>query len=383
MKIKYLFCAAMALFAASVPIYAQSPVDSIPKTTTSPEEEEEEEDYEKYANLTSADGKKEKAYCSSKIPKQTPNRLISVGYDVFAPFKMESDMGDSLGVLSSQANLSHGLRLEASFPIVSTNKVVFTLGGSYIEQRYAWKSSENEESNPMYQTLNNGSIRNLALVATLFKPLNEKNFILAQGLAEYAGDWSITRWQPARYIKTSATVIFGFKPHDRRMWGIGLTRTYRAGEINYLPVFFYNYTSRSQKWGLEMLLPARADYRRNFDKGLGILRVGLELEGASYRLNDRNRYFRNHYNSDGNTANTTKLELRRSDIRLRAMWDFPVKDFYWLSLSLGYRMVYRYNVDNIGEVYRGFGIVDDAPYLLENGIGGTPFISVVFSFVSP
>jgi hypothetical protein len=373
---KFLF-----LLSVAYPLQASAQnTDSIPKAVENPAEEEEEEDFEKYANLNSSDGTKAKAFCTSKVVSQTPNRLISIGYDVFGPFKLGSNMGDSLGMLESQANLSHGLRLEANFPVVSNNRILFSLGGSYTEQNYVWRSTQQEANNPMYQTLAGGSIRNLGMVATVFKPFNERNFLLAQGLAEYAGDWNFAKWQSPAYIKYSATAIFGWKPSDRKMWGIGLTRTYRAGEINYLPVFLFNYTSKSEKWGLEMLLPARADYRYNISKR-NIIRAGVELEGTSYRLNDRNNYFANHSGYAGQDMD--KLELRRSDIRLRAMWDFPMKDFYWLSVSAGYRLVYRYNVDNIGEVYRGFGLVNDAPYLLENEMGGAFFISIVATFVSP
>jgi hypothetical protein len=340
--------------------------------------EEEEEDFEQYANLSIKDGSKNKAYCSSKILAQTPNRLISVGYDVFGPFKMTSNLGDSS--FSHDAALSHGLRLEANFPIVSTNKLIFSLGGSYTEQHYVWKRVYNNlENNPTFQTLSNGSIRNLSMVGTLFKPFDEKNFLLVQALGEYAGDWNFLKWQNPLFIKLSATAIYGRKTNDRKMWGVGLTRTYRAGEVNYLPVFLFNYTAPSEKWGLEMLLPARADFRYNISKR-NIIRAGLELEGTSYRLNDRNNYFANNPQFQGKAID--KLELRRSDIRIRAIWDFPIKNFYWLSISAGYRLVYRYNIDQ-GEIYRGFGLVSDAPYLMENNISGTAFISVIANLVSP
>lgn len=340
--------------------------------------EDEEEDFNQYANMSISDGTTNKAYCSSKILAQTPNRLIAIGYDVFGPFKMSSDLGDSLQ--DHAALMSHGMRLEANFPVISTNKMIFSLGGSYTEQNYVWKAeSGNPEPNAIYQTLKNGSIRNLGIVGTLFKPLDEKNFILAQVLGEYAGDWNFLRWQNPAFIKLSATAIYGRKPNDRKMWGVGLTRTYRAGEVNYLPVFMFNYTAPTEKWGLEMLLPARADFRYNISKR-NIIRAGLELEGTSYRLNDRDGFFASNSQFDGKAID--KLELRRSDIRLRAIWDFPMKNFYWLSLSAGYRLVYRYNIDQ-GEIYRGFGLVSDAPYLMENSISGAVFISVVATFVSP
>lgn len=339
---------------------------------------EEEEDFEQYANLSIKDGSKNKAYCSSKILAQTPNRLIGIGYEVFGPFKMSTNLGDS-GIQDNNALLSHGLRLEANFPVVSTNKIIFSLGGAYSEQNYVFnKEVESIVDNPMFSTLKNGSIRNLSIVGTLFKPFDEKNFLLTQVLGEYAGDWTFLRWQNPAFIKVSATAIYGRKTNERKMWGVGLTRTYRAGEVNYLPVFLFNYTAPSEKWGLEMLLPARADFRYNISKR-NIIKVGLELEGTSYRLNDRDGYFANNPLFQGKTD---KLELRRSDIRLRAIWDFPVKNFYWLSVSAGYRLVYRYNIDQ-GEIYRGFGLVSDAPYLLENEISGALFISVNACLVSP
>jgi hypothetical protein len=342
---------------------------------------EEEEDFEKYANLSIKDGSSNKAYCSSKILAQTPNRLIGIGYEAFGPFKLSTDLGDSIGTQEHSALLSHGVRLEANFPIVSTNKIIFSLGGNYSEQNYVWRNeAAAPEPNPMYQTLSNSAIRNLGLVGTLFKPFDEKNFVLVQVLGEYAGDWNFLRWQSPAFIKLSATAIYGRKVNDRKMWGVGLTRTYRAGEINYLPVFLFNYTAPSERWGLEMLLPARADFRYNISKR-NIIRAGLELEGTSYRLNDRKDFFAN--NLGFQNQNLDKLELRRSDIRLRAIWDFPLKDFYWLSLSAGYRLVYRYNVDNVGELYRGFGLVNDAPYFLENSMSGAFFLSVTATLVSP
>jgi hypothetical protein len=366
-KIKFLICLAL------VPFSLFSQIDSSAS---------EEEDFEQYANMSITDGSTNKAYCSSKILAQTPNRLISVGYEAFSPFTITTKSADGTGADDeSKAFLSHGMRLEANFPIISTNKIIFSLGGSYTEQHYVLdkKYTNLNPLNPVYQTLANGSIRNLSMVGTVFKPFDEKNFLLVQALAEYAGDWNFLNWQNPLFTKISATAIYGRKTNDRKMWGVGFTRTYRAGEVNYLPVFLFNYTAPSEKWGVEMLLPARADFRYNISKR-NIIRAGLELEGTSYRLNDRNKYFANNQLFQGKA--TDKLELRRSDIRIRAIWDFPIKNFYWLSISAGYRLVYRYNIDQ-GEIYRGFGIVSDAPYLLENNISGAAFISVIANLVSP
>jgi hypothetical protein len=190
-----------------VPFLSIAQVDSL--------DVEEEEDFEQYANLSIKDGSKNKAYCSSKILAQTPNRLIGIGYEVFGPFKLSTldlkdSLGNTIGTQDNKAIMSHGIRLEANFPVVSTNKVIFSLGGAYSEQNYVFnKEVESAVANPMFQTLKNGSIRNLSIVGTLFKPFDEKNFLLTQVLGEYAGDWNFIRWQNPAFIKVSATAIYG------------------------------------------------------------------------------------------------------------------------------------------------------------------------------
>lgn len=344
---------------------------------------EEEEDFSQYADMSLADGASSKEFCTSKITAQTPNRLIAIGYDIFGPYSIQSDVN---GGLNSNVNASHGLRMEANFPVVSTNKVLFSLGGAYVEQRYNFRDAEMISDNPMYQTLEARSIRNLSLIGTLFKPFDDKNFVLIQGQTDYAGDWNLREWQSPRYLKYSLTAVYGRKISPRFIWGVGLSRTYRAGELNYVPVVMLNYTALSENWGFEVLLPARADFRYNLSRR-NILRLGLELEGTSYRLNDRDDYFANNTAFDNTGAPLDQLELRRSDIRIRGMWDFSVKNFYWLSVSAGYRLVYRYNVDQVNtsedQSIRLFGLVSDSPYLLENQMGGTFFVSLVAALVSP
>jgi hypothetical protein len=201
---------------------------------------------------------------------------------------------------------------------------------------------------------------------------------LGQVLADYAGDWNFAKWQPITATKLSGTLIYGIKKSDRKMWGLGLTRTYRAGEVNYLPVFLLNYSSLSQKWGVEMLLPARADVRYSLSPR-NILKLGVELEGASYRLNDRDNYFRNAYQ----VGTLEKLELKRSEIKLRLSWDFQLKDFYWANLTVGYRVMYRYNIDEGKEVFRGFGLVNDQAYFNTNEVASAFFVNLSVNFVSP
>jgi hypothetical protein len=116
-----------------------------------------------------------------------------------------------------------------------------------------------------------------------------------------------------------------------------------------------------------------------------MLRFGVELEGTSYRLNDRNNYYGTKDDHTGHTGHVelNNLELRRSEIKFRVIWDRPIKDFYWFSLAAGYRTFYRYNTDSGSEVFRGFGLVNKASYLEVNKLGGAPFVTAIINLVSP
>ena len=169
----------------------------------------------------------------------------------------------------------------------------------------------------------------------------------------------------------SAAVIFGKKVNDRKINGFGLSRTYRVGEINYIPVMLLNWTAPSRKWGIEMLAPARVHIRKTFS-ARNILLFGYELEGNSYHI----------LQSAVGSANN--MELRRSELRFRAMWETSLYSFLWMSMQLGYRYGYSFNLDRFEkdkEFFRGF--TGKQPYAQENTLGGTWYVQLSLNLVSP
>jgi hypothetical protein len=182
---------------------------------------------------------------------------------------------------------------------------------------------------------------------------------------------------PADYLKYSAALIYGRRPTEKKQWGVGVARTYRVGEINYIPVVLYNSTDALNKWGAEVLFPARAHVRRTINPR-NMLFAGYELEGQSYRL------WRNP--ESGFDLRDQELEIRRGEARLRMVYEFSLKDFIWLSVQAGYRVNYRYDVDRLvggTEIYRAFGILRDDPYAQTNGLGNPFYFNVSLNVVSP
>lgn len=343
---------------------------------------EVEEDFSKYENMTVQEGST-KTYCTQKVFGQAPSRLLGItyehqfGHDITTGLETEAETDDK----SYQISGASLIRAEANFPIISRNSFIFSLGGIYTQTNYQFKGGAfDANSSPLVRSLDANPLRNFQLNATLFKPLNAKTFILAQVLGEYAGNWRFSDMQSLGRNKYSVLGVWGRKPNDRKMWGIGLARTFRAGELNYIPLVMFNYSSPNLKHGSEILFPAYAYYRYNLS-AQSMLRFGMELEGTSFNLR----------NTSGDIAilpinSNNSLELRRSEIKLRALWDLPVKNFWRTQIGLGYRLMYRYNVDEeVGgkEMLRLFGILSDAPYFYENNVGSAITLSATFNLVSP
>ncbi|MCS6822244.1 MAG: DUF6268 family outer membrane beta-barrel protein [Microscillaceae bacterium] len=340
--------------------------------TDSTKKKKDEED-EEPVNFQDFQGEVEmakgtKRYCTSKIFDLSPNKLISVGYDWQLPYQMQFDT-ENTNTQTSNVQATHGLRLAANFPIISKNQILINLGVNYLESHYNF---ERPTSQPLQKSLEQTALRSTGISLTIFKPLNEKNFILYSSQHDLNGDYKLDEWQPLRYVKHSIAALYGWKKHDRLQYGFGIARTYRVGEVNYIPVILYNYTATSRKWGIEALFPARAHYRKTFNPR-SILLLGYELEGNSYRLKNKDGIF----NTPNNTY--TDLELRRSELRFRAIYETSLSGFIWLSVQAGYRINYRYNIDN-GEFFRGF--FGDQKYVAENSLTNPLYFLVSINLVS-
>lgn len=339
------------------------------------------EDYSLYDNLSFADSGA-KRYCSPKIEGLSPAKLISLGYDfqggyaLNAGAMMAADGTELAGEGAAQVNATYGLRAGFNIPVISKTHLVWQMGANYWNTNYAYSEAPTAASNPLHQTLSEHGIRTAGVNTTVFKPLDSKQFILFQGSADLSGTYGFGL-MPADYLKYSAALIYGRRPTEKKQWGVGVARTYRVGEINYILVVLYNSTDALNKWGAEVLFPARAHVRRTINPR-NMLFAGYELEGQSYRL------WRNP--ASGFDLRDQDLEIRRGEARLRMVYEFSLKDFIWLSVQAGYRVNARFDVDRLeggAEIYRAFGLLRDDAYAQVNGLGNPFYFNVSLNLVSP
>jgi hypothetical protein len=315
------------------------------------------EDYSKYGE---ADGVIR--YCTQKVLNQTPQRIISLGYDYNAGFHMPGIRVENFGPTTQEfhVNQVNMLRAQVNVPVISTNKLIWQLGANYWSSKYDFEN--NVFNNPFVKVLQSNAMVSTGINSTIFKPLNDRNFLIIQGSVDVNGVFPSFNDISSKAVTLSATGIYGWKTSESNLIGTGIARTYRAGRLIYVPVLLWNKTF-NDKWGMELLLPAKGYLRYNFSTS-SMLQLGFELEGNQF------------YTSLAQSKNGTAY-IQRGEVRPRIMWDKKLTGFLWFNIQAGLRYNYRFDVMN---KYDG---KEDADRYFTSNVGNPLYINFSLNLVSP
>lgn len=365
--------ALIALFVPSMLFAQEEPIEEEP-----PMEEEGGEEQIDYSQFVQTE--ENKAFCSSRIVGQRPIKLFSIGYDFQGAHSLTSNLqypttSPSEHLEDAEKDMADirsakGMRFAVNYPVISKNSFVLNLGLNYAETRYDFKDEITEGNAPLIRSLNENGLKSTGFTATVFKPFNSKRYMIVQAGLNLNGDFTASNMQSLDYLRYTGAVIYGVKANDRKIWGFGASRTYLGGALNYVPVYYMLYTAQNKKWGLEMLLPARFQYRRNINQK-NLLLLGWEVEGNTFRINNDDGRYNLPYND---------MELRRSELRFRATWEHALTSQIWLSAQAGYRYNWSFDIDR-GDFFRPFG--DDEPFLVENTLTDPIYFNISINWVSP
>jgi hypothetical protein len=330
---------------------------------------EPEEDYSQYGSAEET-----VKYCTQKVRFLSPTKLISIGYEAQAPFSAKIRPIEELTYTEDYSNVVfHGARWLANAPVISNNRFILNLGASYYESFTNIKPIQYDDrslrpygsrTESIAKSLQNG-IRTVGLNATAFKPLNEKRFLIFSGQTDFSGNFG---WNSLSSSFPNPTltfaVLYGWKRNENTMLAFGATQTWRGSERIYVPLIMYNKTF-NDRWGLEMLLPARAHVRYNFSPK-SLLLGGFEIEGNSYQIKEAKSML---------NPNPGFSELRRSELKFRLMYEQQLFGFVWLSVQAGWRYNYRFNFSEDRESLR--------TYTYEGKLGNPFYGGISLNLVSP
>ena len=345
--------------------------------------QDEDEDWSMYDELELVDESNVKRYAKPTIVGLSPTRFLSVAWDMQMPYNMNlsatrfpASQGTGWGVDASapisetgRVNFTGGFRFNSNIPIISKSNLVWQSGLNYMRVGYNFSDIEgNDNASGLATILNATGLNNLNWTNTFYLPMSEEHFFIFQGLLDMSGNYAFSL-QPFNTIRWSLAAIYGKRVNERKRWGVGLSRTYRVGNLNYVPVLMYDVTSADRKWGTEILFPARVHGRYNFNKK-SLLLFGYELEGQSYRIDEF---------SVGNNS----YEIRRGELRPRLELQKQISGAFWAHFQAGYRIDWTFNADELPgsrEFFRGFFGTQD--FGMINSLGNAAYFNVGISFVT-
>jgi len=322
-----------------------------------------------------------KAFCNNKVLGQSPTTLVGAFYDFMPEHSLTAGTplaNDDFDISNnSTIQQNQRLALTTNLPVISRNNILINFNLIYQRQLYNIQGSN---GHPLLETLNENGLTRMGSLFTIFKPLNEKNFLLGQIGFEINGDYALDDIQTENALRLPAALLYGWKPNDRLMYAFGLSRTYLGGALNYVPIFYYYHTFKNQKWGIEAVVPSRAALRYRFDSK-SLLKVGFNVIGATYALNDWTENAESYAPEVNELFAAEAVELRRSEIRTGLNYQRQLFGFFWLSAEAGYRINYSFELDQDGDFLRFFG--NDEPYFIENDLENQLYFTVGITYTSP
>ena len=357
---KHLFLLLGGFLLTAAPALAQTAPPDTARTAPAADE-----NFDQFGDASAESGT---SYNTQKVLYLTPTKLISVGYEAQLPYHLTS-VGPSTAVptpttaAETHIDAARGIRLALNTPLVSRTDFIFNLGFTY------WNTGlnlANPERSPYFAKLQDG-LRTTGVNATIFNPFDSKHFLLLQFNLDANGNYRKIGDLQSEHFTYSGTGIFGWKVNDNLQWGLGVSRTYRAGQLLYIPVLLYNRTF-SPQWGVEVVFPARAELRRSFGTK-ALIKIGYELEGNAYFL--------------GRVGNDNYF-LRRGDLKPRITVERQLAGFIWVSAQAGLRYNYRNDVfRNQNPTGEKESLLGSEPALFKNTLTNPLYFNVSLNLVSP
>lgn len=279
---------------------------------------------------TKQPAQKKKAFCNPLVAGQPSTKLLSLQYEMQPVHSGPTKFPLSLSPTEYTTNSSpaHNIRLNYSKNIVVKPKLYMSIAAGY------WFSSfnvTNARNNAFANMLSQSRFHSITASSNIFKPLNEKNFILLNLSLELNGNGSSFEELSGKNLLAGGAAIYGWKKGFTRMWGVGFFRGYRLGKVIHVPAILYNHAF-NKKWGVDALLPARANFRyRSSPNTLWLM--GYELEGTQFALQNSNSLFANSFFQRGEIRPKIGLEKQ-----LNKIWAF--------TMNTGLRVNGRFDVSS-------------------------------------
>jgi Domain of unknown function (DUF6268) len=306
---------------------------------------------------------KEKEYCTPSVIGLPRAKAVVIKFELQNVYKIIST-GESgnYGNSEGRINRNHRLDLRVRFPIVNKPSLTIAAGIKYTAEEFRF-SDDMVLTYPFYKDLEDRPLRSAGLHFYFVKPTRSKRFYIIRTSIDLNGDYGSKRIGTKESLKFSITPLIGWKKNDNLSYAFGFSYGYTFGNPLILPVISFNKNFNCH-WGVESLLPISIKVRYTSNEK-NFLYAGLELSGASYRLNSEGTAF----------SNFNKLHLFRSELRYTCNYEREIHDWLWFGVEAGLRQNLRFNLTN--------GPSGKSDVIIRNNLKAAPLINASIFVVPP
>lgn len=273
---------------------------------------------------------KKKIYCNPLVAGQPTTKRLSLTYEIQPTYSGPTNfpLFPFPSSIETKSSPVQSLRLQYNQTVLTKPKLYMSFSAGY------WLSSFNvsaNSSNAFGRILDQSPLHSITASSNIFKPLNEKNFILLNLSLEANGNGSSFKKFSSDNLLAGGAAIFGWKKGFKRMWGLGVFRGYRMGRVIHVPALLFN-SSFNNKWGVDALLPARANFRYKASPTV-LWYVGYELDGSQFAIREQGSFLNGTF-------------LQRGEIRPKLGFEKQLKKNWAFTMNAGLRFNGRLDVSS-------------------------------------
>ena len=241
------------------------------------------------------------------------------------------DYEDSKNTIKSNSHIEAKLKI----PIVNKSYLTILTGVKYTFEEFHFENL-NENSNPFYRSFEDRALKSIGANLTIIKPTKSKKFWVLRASANVNGDYdNNSSGNLSDYLKYSISPALGWKVNEHFSYALGMSYNYRFGSPLILPVIAIN-KNFNDKWGIEAILPLIIKSRYIHNTGLNWLNT-IEIEGASYKLNNIDESGLLHYNN---------IHLHRSALQFTTRIEKRIAGWLWVASEAGFQKNLTSNITN-------------------------------------
>jgi hypothetical protein len=307
---------------------------------------------------------KEKEYCNPSVIGLPRAKAVIIKYELHTDYKIIStDKTGNFGNSEGEINRNHRFDLRVRFPIINKPSITIAGGIKYSIEEFIFENNAMTNSYPFYKDMEDRPLKSAGFHLYVLKATKSKKYFILRASFDLNGDYSSKKFGKSEFLKSSVTPLIGWKQNENLSYAVGFTYGYTFGKPLILPVVSFN-KNFNCNFGIESILPIslKLRYTRN---AKNYLYGGVELGGASYRLDNEGTAFSNY----------TKLHLFRSELRYTVDYEKEIHDWLWFGIEGGYRQNLLFNLTN--------GSTGRSDVIISNKLRGAPVINVSIFVVPP